>query len=1654
MRSRSPADNTERRDNFTGPLSPGEILDRLTQMDQLAATIVSEAAVLGVPEVMDAARSLAESIEHSSAAAYRAARRLTIVPPLAPATRPALTEARVSIAELRSTADARVALNIISQKLSVPPPEYTSSSEGPAHAPNFRATLRFCGKTMTTSGHMRQRDAQERVAQQWLWAEYGSAARALTYMGSFNPYGNGQRVEFQDEPLMTSVCVDDMWVAHATLTLTSVGANPPSFSASAQHATRACAELEAVQKLFVTVQEAITLGEADPVLVQAGYNRSTAMGGSDPGPMYQRVDVYFFSAPGAFSDSVQLNPPTKCRVNVDICTTSVGGIGPGYFIFGGNGTIPNYFPGLQTVQGSLVVQAASSANQLKQFSFDWDSTITSGLFLDVDLTLGGAGFITVRYDDLGPNVNICGVGAIECPPNVMNVQPAGNFPIDIVRVNGGALSSPTVPIDIARIHGNFAASLDVNVKQVAGTNVTSSRVPVDIKATGGVVMTDEYVPVTGGGGTAADVRVVHIDPLITPLWTSQYQQRSAPISRPPPVRDSTPKVSEEEASKHNAEMHATHGNGSLADIEGMGLEQFVESFVSGNVQHTLDSAPFSNPDVKSYVKYVLSGDMPPSTTSWDPTDVPAKPIKDERGRESAPAKAKATGPQHASTAKSGTTAVRNLKAVVKRVVAKMQKADRRAIIDYGFACEDKEFYGWICDNLWGKGWDPAESAEKWFAAWRIGRLEFTHEHATALELFGYTWFDAKFAAAVKTDYADAFAVFSLGRDVSDEASVAASLHKKKNFDRASAMGGTDPGPKFSATMNDIRAAPGFELCDTPTAGKTDIAALMATLASMPSSTNPRDASIAQQMPIRGDNIFFDNSVQLARTMRPMSSNVLARQIRAPGGTLGNSPVQEYDIRVAIMNSLGRPLTNTDLFTGLMNTSIATNNSLGRADMVTTGGFLLAEVNWVARLKSVLGLNMDTYVARILLLHNVLAWIAPTPTLPLSAALQISDPSTKPVEGRPDLELNTSPIMGEDLGGNDPIWPFGPDDPLSKGGLHFSTCLAAVPQESRANAVFLPASIFTGAENAQKQIALFIMGLTTAPFAQYILKFATLDSNRGNLDSQRFASTSSMINIPGMEDLWIILPRNGPAKNPQSADDADQQVLLKPTFGPTATANYNADQVIPLNGINTNPKTRVYMTDYCYSWLGALTTQDIQVHLQRMNELMDLNDTISSVNEKLCGWGINIYQPLVVNPINAQSRLAAQNWGTATGVELTRSGDDWPRATGVKGDFLMGALDITALNRVLLGLAVAEGMGPTVEPLPKILSVLYPGYWNQLIGLQQAVTINVLRHLLGFDTQCWREAFLNNNLPFVRSLIRGFYVSGTAGATPLGCLNRAMVIGLHTGIHGTSPVADINGLTVYDYICPNRDSDFLTPIRRLALARMYGIVPIFLPDVVIHSVARNLPLSAMSFPPPNNSNSTTGICESDFAMVAIPAGILGPMLKRSTPKNSLPLYATRDDSMAERFNARLVSVVVPTSRIRNYGGNIVANIPDANEFVMANPALADFTTPNHATGIHVSSTLWVPTIDSGGAYLFPSAIQAEMAHVAAVMAGSARASIGCWLIGDVVGFGAIETGPDTVNSMWAKYMRSAQKNGTANLRDGAPPGGETALAAAQAAGAQK
>lgn len=397
-------------------------------------------------------------------------------------------------------------------------------------------------------------------------------------------------------------------------------------------------------------------------------------------------------------------------------------------------------------------------------------------------------------------------------------------------------------------------------------------------------------------------------------------------------------------------------------------------------------------------------------------------------------------------------------------------------------------------------------------------------------------------------------------------------------------------------------------------------------------TNPNNATQATRAVMRCRTQNAAGALQDRQDLEPLENYMIPRQVWDAGPlNVVASPYGLSWVHFSAFNVTGLPMEDTPFWLQVGKSELEDNFQLGRTDNISPNGFRSFDVKELGKAAPIYGLEMSTFALKLKLWHTTLMWQpGNTAYLPLSNDLGRFDPRmvTQPDNQLYPLSVNDGPIATENWGGDANVFPMCEGQ---TGTLTFHICLDSVPEQHKSTVIVMPrifASIFPN--NPAKAIAIFVACLAPWPFCNYFVRRDVANSVNANLANVRCLPFSCAVKVDGILDLHILLPRQGTGAVPGSPADAATRALVRPIYGPNASALYPAGGAIGIAYVAVGaPAFQIDLAQYLYTWALGVSYIDLALFSSQMYRLGDMSAWFNLAEDRVASTCVR-YSPMTTN----------------------------------------------------------------------------------------------------------------------------------------------------------------------------------------------------------------------------------------------------------------------------------------------------------------------------------------------------------------------------------------------------------------------------------------
>lgn len=941
--------------------------------------------------------------------------------------------------------------------------------------------------------------------------------------------------------------------------------------------------------------------------------------------------------------------------------------------------------------------------------------------------------------------------------------------------------------------------------------------------------------------------------------------------------------------------------------------------------------------------------------------------------------------------------VKNYTHSIARIVHKIKKPDYSGVW-FLKSNASRDFKRKIACELWGPQWtkDNEMTSEKWIAycvCFGISRntmlLELLHVIPEFVKLDNVTQVSSAVAIYLGSTWVDTQRVRAQEQ----------AIHNKT----VHALNGNT---SLSITMDDVNKAKGaVEMIQSATADKQlKGSTLWTRLTSMPTSVMPSVTSLYQNAMVRGATISSANVITNDIGLPIPTVATVPRQVRSTvTGLVQNSAVHLLLRSVRPVQWRTSEMKKSEMGTSLEQLASSSNLMTIKNEAISAGGFNGFDMVQLSKRKPFYGLSMDQMMLKYTLFNNVLNYELPSEfhnwadygTLDQFC---IPDPLVPVTYGS-----NDSPVFGEACGGLTSLFPY-----LNTAGtISFHLTEKTVPVGQKSAVVYFPPGMF-GADDDREALAMFIRGWAPYPADMRTMTIGTFDENGLQAATQLFTIIAGSINVPGMTNIHVILPRNGNVRDPQNNADTLAMTQIIPHTGSGVSTGFAAARTpLLINYVGIVAPVVYNLCEFLYTWTMDHDTTSMANFLARMSRITGIKDSLARMRE--VGDLVSVGLPYMVEA-NAGGQVRVAPAQTASGEyvdffsrRLTRTVVNWPQPVVPEGDVLIAQTDLIAWNLVATGLYYPPDVDPPEMELPEEFNRLEAIMWMHLRALSFAAVWNVHLHTLGWSVACWNSAFTNTTLECYRSHIRGYFAPSTA---PYSIKQNAawgpMLVKLFEACTGFT-VAKMKVGGIETSIFDSRTSginNYNTVIDPVVNAFNNGYIPVTVSDIWKNVILPHVPKEQMAFPPPSGNTSTQGFC-SGLEHFRINDNQVGSFVDEAFHKPSDKSDHFILLSAETKWNERLMYVFTP-ARGTIYDGSIPGNAPLANTFPSSRRIVTPpwFGAAQPPTNEYSWNTCSMPDVTSTGQYIHAITTAANASVINRAQVGRASLNAPVWQLAGV------------------------------------------------------
>lgn len=694
------------------------------------------------------------------------------------------------------------------------------------------------------------------------------------------------------------------------------------------------------------------------------------------------------------------------------------------------------------------------------------------------------------------------------------------------------------------------------------------------------------------------------------------------------------------------------------------------------------------------------------------------------------------------------------------------------------------------------------------------------------------------------------------------------------------------GNPFTQTMTDVDDAPNWQkLLSCPLSNYPRITGIemQALLTNIVGNENPNQTALFYQDRARGNVVQPDNTIQTNCVLPLPSTNLVPREYFIPGATPPIQPdTQGNNVTdTNIAEFYNSPIMPTELSQNLSNAVKNANTTVWRRDNTMLSGFSVFDIAGLNTTLLQKGLSMERFCLVLDMLHSIMCLDRVEGQVIPASSWSLINNSFVPDISPPILGCNDSPVPGENVGGNNPIFPWGG----SKGQVAFHVTPETVPIGRRAEAIFMPPALLQSEADGELAIPLFVMGFAEWPWCIFTFKKSGTFNVDGSILNHvtPFVPTQSWTHIPGKQIIDIILPRGRPDGNPTTQASANSMVLFKPACGNQSSANLAANSLLDINYVG-GPDTTYPLTDFLYTWWQQYDAVSIKNFIGRLGVMIGIKDTMYAVHEMnitmtqqfpsmICSNPNNPGSPRIY-PINDiqegwLSRMHQVNY--ASHFRVTNAGGPFPLTGKITANYRVFETNPTVWNKVCVGLATADNIqSEGLHELPPYLGDNRNHFWERLEVIPQATAWGAFYVICGMTVEAWNAAYVSTRNKWMQAQARNLFATtqntGTLVPPKFGALLRRLMEQMHNRSPSTliSSMGEIPvPITHFDRWLPSSsfasvyNFDVPDSFPNQYPGELYCFIPTIIPDFWYQFTSTKTPRMICAYPPPFGANSTQG-----------------------------------------------------------------------------------------------------------------------------------------------------------------------------------------------------
>lgn len=809
-------------------------------------------------------------------------------------------------------------------------------------------------------------------------------------------------------------------------------------------------------------------------------------------------------------------------------------------------------------------------------------------------------------------------------------------------------------------------------------------------------------------------------------------------------------------------------------------------------------------------------------------------------------------------------------------------------------------------------------------------------------------------------------------------------------------------------------------------------------------TNPNQSNLFDQDRLRG-NVVGDNNIIASNVVQTLPTTNMIPRLFYTVGTDGQEWTPHYRMPITEVNMAeyyANPIMASDL-SQILSDSVKNNQTSNwRRDNTTLAGFSSFDVISVNTTLIPKGLSLETMLLKLDLLHSILAMKTKWHNIGRSV-WNLLNPTLNPTQADATLGINDSPVAptGESSGGTTAVFPFGG----SVGEIAFHLTLQSVPIDRRDDAIFLPPGLLQASRDASEAIALFVCSWAEWPFGIYTVTKAVdyvgpLDPDQTTPPQTKdltYLPMQTLTRVPGQTRMDIILPRRCAEANPTNQAAANEQSVVRPTWGPRATTNGTANSQMNIAFMGADGVTTYNLAEYLVSWATQFNTVGVKQYLGRLGVMLGIRDTALSVHEMNTALCQIAPQMELNDGVAAPFNFSAVNITTDNAIRTTRltpitdvaytnhcqltmlqastdetvPGPIFPIKSSVSADYRIYETSPSVWNKVILGLATAPNLnGEPLNMLPAHYGDPRVNLWERLDAIPMMVSWGVYYVLFQMTAAAWDSGYTSNDSQWIQNRVRQTFCTSHRSGTILPARFAQICRTLQQEMFNRTPVTAVTSvggspisITHYERWLPGSTYASTWTVAGLADDTppvWYDcFVPVLLTDLYLQYFADKVPRAISAFPPPFGSDSTQGYNHDLIVHRNNTLGLVGPYLEKELcavyPMNEGPQL-----SDAVLWNIRLW-FSSPSYQPLNYAGGSPAEVfpqPALKPIGRQVPLLPGEA---HPTGLARMNTVCFPSIDTTGARIIPYLTAAESVRYIQACNRAIRLAMPAWLLNKIM-----------------------------------------------------